>query len=580
MSAESNELSLRQASSSKEVPKAFSFDAVFGAESKQRTVYEEAAFVLVESVLEGYNGTIFAYGQTGSGKTHTMVGLNDDANKGIIPNAFDHVFGSISSIGEWKRFLIRCSYIEIYNEAIHDLLDYSPEARLELKETPQKGVFIKDLSTVIVRSAADTRKTMEKGAANRHIAETMMNKTSSRSHTIFTIYIETMESSTAVVKAGKLNLVDLAGSERQSKTKAEGERLKEATKINLSLSALGNVISALVDGRSSHVPYRDSKLTRLLQDSLGGNTKTVMIACISPAAFNYEETLSTLRYASRAKFIKNKPRINEDPKDALLKEYEGEIKQLKELLEKLSKGVDVREKMKTIANRKSFVKYPEDIGSQGNELSLEVEEGARKDREQAEIELMEKQKQIFSEKEQKEKLEAMIRETEKKVLIGGQKLEQWSREQGRKYEQMKQQFKRQRARQKKLLEQHHIRQEEVERAQQKYESIQDELAHKDSVIRKLRKRVAESSSEIEDVRCERQAEKESVLGLVREQGEELEFLRGLVEIIMTEEEVELVREKAEWDSEGERWFIPEFSLQSKEFALPVLPVKGPGTCYR
>lgn len=135
-------------------------------------------------------------------------------------------------------------------------------------------------------------------------------------------------------KAGKLNLVDLAGSERQSKTQATGIRLKEATKINLSLSALGNVISALVDGRQSHIPYRDSKLTRLLQDSLGGNTKTVMIAAISPADYNLDETLSTLRYASRAKSIKNKPRVNEDPKDALLKQYEDEIKRLKEMLEK------------------------------------------------------------------------------------------------------------------------------------------------------------------------------------------------------------------------------------------------------
>ena len=162
-----------------------------------------------------------------------------------------------------------------------------------------------------------------------------MNKDSSRSHSIFTIYIETSEKSESgdtLFKVGKLNLVDLAGSERQSKTQAVGDRLKEANKINLSLSALGNVISALVDGKSSHIPYRTSKLTRMLQDSLGGNTKTVMIAAISPADYNFEETLSTLRYASRAKNIKNKPVVNEDPKDALLKQYEDEIKHLKMLL--------------------------------------------------------------------------------------------------------------------------------------------------------------------------------------------------------------------------------------------------------
>lgn len=162
-----------------------------------------------------------------------------------------------------------------------------------------------------------------------------MNATSSRSHSIFTLFIEMSEkdeNGEEKFKAGKLNLVDLAGSERQSKTEATGDRLKEAQKINLSLSALGNVISALVDGKSKHIPYRDSKLTRLLQDSLGGNTKTVMIAALSPADYNYDETLSTLRYASRAKQIQNKPKINEDPKDALLREYADEIKKLREVL--------------------------------------------------------------------------------------------------------------------------------------------------------------------------------------------------------------------------------------------------------
>ena len=168
-----------------------------------------------------------------------------------------------------------------------------------------------------------------------------MNKDSSRSHSIFTIYIETSETGPTgetTFKVGKMNLVDLAGSERQSKTQAVGDRLKEAQQINLSLSALGNVISALVDGKSKHIPYRTSKLTRLLQDSLGGNTKTVMIAALSPADYNFDETLSTLRYASRAKNIQNKPTVNEDPKDALLKQYEDEITQLRTLLAQYQNG--------------------------------------------------------------------------------------------------------------------------------------------------------------------------------------------------------------------------------------------------
>merc|ERR1719393_700916 len=175
------------------------------------------------------------------------------------------------------------------------------------------------------------------GLNNRSTGATNMNAESSRSHSIFMVTIEQAcigPDGEEHIRVGKLNMVDLAGSERQSKTGATGERLKEATKINLSLSALGNVISALVDGKSSHIPYRDSKLTRLLQDSLGGNTKTVMVANIGPADYNYDETLSTLRYAYRAKSIKNKPRINEDPKDAMIREFQDEIMRLKEELAK------------------------------------------------------------------------------------------------------------------------------------------------------------------------------------------------------------------------------------------------------
>nr|XP_031320108.1 kinesin-like protein KIF17 isoform X2 [Camelus dromedarius] len=236
---------------------------------------------------------------------------------------------------ENTKFLVRASYLEIYNEDVRDLLGADTKQKLEMKEHPEKGVYVKGLSMHTVHSVAQCEHIMETGWKNRSVGYTLMNKDSSRSHSIFTISIEIYavdERGKDHLRAGKLNLVDLAGSERQSKTGATGERLKEATKINLSLSALGNVISALVDGRCKHIPYRDSKLTRLLQDSLGGNTKTLMVACLSPANNNYDETLSTLRYANRAKNIKNKPRINEDPKDALLREYQEEIKRLKAIL--------------------------------------------------------------------------------------------------------------------------------------------------------------------------------------------------------------------------------------------------------
>jgi len=261
-----------------------------------------------------------------------------DHDKGVIPKSLRHIFAFIGEADKETKFLVRCSYLEIYNEQVLDLLSGKKgDIPLQLKEDPQKGTYVKDLTTVITKGVADTERALFFGLKNRKTGATAMNAESSRSHSIFTVYIETAVDDPTnpkkqKIKAGKLNLVDLAGSERQSKTQAVGVRLDEAKNINLSLSALGNVIKALVDGAHHHIPYRDSKLTRLLQDSLGGNTKTVMMAALSPADYNYDETLSTLRYADRAKSIKNKPRINEDPKDALLREYESEIQQLRDML--------------------------------------------------------------------------------------------------------------------------------------------------------------------------------------------------------------------------------------------------------
>ncbi|XP_065552753.1 kinesin-like protein KIF17 isoform X2 [Lathamus discolor] len=326
---------LQNPAAASEPPKQFTFDGAYCHEHSTEQIYNEIAYPLVEGVTEGYNGTIFAYGQTGSGKSFTMQGVVEpSAQKGIIPRAFEHIFESVQC-AENAKFLMRASYLEIYNEDIRDLLGADTKQKLELKEHPEKGVYVKGLSLHTVHSVVQCEQLMETGCSNRAVGYTLMNKDSSRSHAIFTVNMEICtvdEQGLDHLRAAKLNLVDLAGSERQSKTGAMGEQLKEAIKINLSLSALGNVISALVDGKCKHIPYRDSKLTRLLQDSLGGNTKTLMVACLSPADNNYDESLSTLRYANRAKNIKNKPCINEDPKDTLLREYQEEIKKLKAIL--------------------------------------------------------------------------------------------------------------------------------------------------------------------------------------------------------------------------------------------------------
>lgn len=319
-----------------EPPKQFTFDSVFDWTSSQQAIYEDTSSPIITDVLEGYNGTIFAYGQTGTGKTHTMTGKEDDhKERGIMPRAFEDIFKGVEGDSVKTQFLIRASYLEIYNEECRDLLSKNPKKKLDLHEKPDSGVYVKDLSYFAVKEVSEIREVMNIGMKNRSVRETMMNAVSSRSHSLFTITVERSElgaDGKPHIRVGKLNMVDLAGSERLSKTGASGEGQKEAAKINLSLSTLCHVISALTDPKSTYIPYRDSKLTRLLQDSLGGNTKTVMIANVGPADYNFDETMNTLRYASRAKNIQNKPRINEDPKDALLREYQDEVSKLREQL--------------------------------------------------------------------------------------------------------------------------------------------------------------------------------------------------------------------------------------------------------
>lgn len=251
----------------------------------------------------------------------------DDGPEGIIPRAFEQIWMHINR-SENMNFLVAASYLEIYMEELRDLLQPNTSKSLELREHEKLGVYVPNLHSVHCKNVDEMLSVMAHGNKNRTVGRTNMNEHSSRSHAIFMIKIEMCDLDTNKVKVGKLNLIDLAGSERQAKSGATAERLKEASKINRALSSLGNVISALAEN-SPHIPYRDSKLTRLLQDSLGGNSKTIMIANIGPSAYNYNETLTTLRYSTRAKTIQNKPVKNEDPQDAKLKEYQEEIARLR-----------------------------------------------------------------------------------------------------------------------------------------------------------------------------------------------------------------------------------------------------------
>ncbi|XP_024294621.1 centromere-associated protein E isoform X4 [Oncorhynchus tshawytscha] len=322
--------------------KNFSFDRVFSAEETTLQLYQELAKPLVVSTVEGYNGTIFAYGQTSSGKTFTMMGSS--LTPGVIPLAMEDVFHTIKNCPK-KEFLLRVSYLEIYNETVTDLLcDSWKRKPLEIREGNNKNVYVADLTEELVTSPEQALAWIRKGEKNRHYGKTKMNQRSSRSHTIFRMILESRdrgdsasgENSDCAIIVSHLNLVDLAGTERASQTGAEGTRFKEGCNINRSLFTLGQVIKKLSDEtQKGFTNYRDSKLTRILQNSLGGNAKTVIICTITPVTL--EETLSTLQFASAAKNMKNDPHVTEVSDDgALLRRYRNEIVELKRRLLEVS----------------------------------------------------------------------------------------------------------------------------------------------------------------------------------------------------------------------------------------------------
>merc|ERR1712223_1186744 len=292
--------------------KTYLFDKVLKPNVTQEQVYSAGAHTIVKDVLMGYNGTIFAYGQTSSGKTHTMEGVIGDPDlQGIIPRIVNDIFNHIYGMEENLEFHIKVSYFEIYMDKIRDLLDPS-KVNLAVHEDKNKSVYVKGATERFVSSPEEVLEVIEEGKSNRHVAVTNMNEHSSRSHSVFLINVKQENMENQKKLSGKLYLVDLAGSEKVSKTGAEGNVLDEAKNINKSLSALGNVIAALADGNKSHIPYRDSKLTRILQESLGGNAKTTIVICASPASFNEAETKSTLDFGKRAKTIKNVVGVNEE----------------------------------------------------------------------------------------------------------------------------------------------------------------------------------------------------------------------------------------------------------------------------
>nr|ALP83459.1 kinesin family member 3A [Boleophthalmus pectinirostris] len=555
-----------------EPPKTFTFDTVFGPDSKQLDVYNLTARPIIDSVLEGYNGTIFAYGQTGTGKTFTMEGVRAVPElRGIIPNSFAHIFGHIAKKAEGDtRFLVRVSYLEIYNEEVRDLLGKDQTQRLEVKERPDVGVYIKDLPGYVVNNADGMDRIMTVGHKNRSVGATNMNEHSSRSHAIFTITIECSEKGVdgdQHVRMGKLHLVDLAGSERQ--------RLKEATKINLSLSTLGNVISALVDGKSTHVPYRNSKLTRLLQDSLGGNSKTMMCANIGPADYNYDETISTLRYANRAKNIKNKARINEDPKDALLRQFQKEIEELKKKLEEgeeisgsegsgseeMDEGEDEtgeagegrkrrRGRKKVSADKMVEMQAKIEEERKALEAKLDMEE---EERNKARAELEKREKDLLKAQQEHHRLLEKLSNLEKRVIVGGVDLLAKAEEQEKLLEESNNELEERRRRAEQLRKELEEKEQERLDIEEKYTSLQEEAQGKTKKLKKVWTMLMAAKSEMADLQQEHHREIEDLLENIRRLSRELRLQMLIIDSFIPQEYQEMIENYVHWNEDIGEW---------------------------
>ncbi|KAI9031201.1 P-loop containing nucleoside triphosphate hydrolase protein [Hyaloraphidium curvatum] len=580
------------ASGAAEAPKLFTFDAVFGAASTQSELYDSCARSIVDGVLDGFNGTVMAYGQTGTGKTFAMEGdPTDEEKKGIAPRAFDHIFARIASSPAGSRYLVRASYLEIYNEDIRDLLQPKQQNKLEIREVRPRDaqpkddarpeVYVRGLTSVVVKDAVEIAKLAAIGAKNRAVAGTAMNERSSRSHCIFTVTVERSESASGsgepqesadqVIRVGKLHLVDLAGSERQDKTHATGDRLREANKINLSLSVLGNVIAALVEGgRAGHVPYRDSKLTRLLQDSLGGNSRTLMLATVGPSPMNLEETLSTLRYANRAKNIRNRPHVNQDPKDALIREFQEEIQRLKMQLEAVESGQapigeDGGHAHPAAAGEPGDVPASDFAGRQAeiDASRAAVMQSTTKTQDEKDALLREldaRARELDAERAERGALAEKLRDMEAKLLVGGVSILDRHQEQQQQLARHTAELEERKMRERQMRRELEERAEQTIQIEGSYASLQEEAAAKTKKLKQLWAVLTRQKQEIRNVQELFSREREDLLEVVRSLARELKLKMLVLDACMPEEELSFLEQNAVWREDLGVWTFKGIDL--------------------
>lgn len=541
---------------------------------------------IVESVCQGYNGTIFAYGQTGTGKTFTMEGdFCTDINKGIIPRSFDLMFSLIQGTYN-TNYLIRCSYLELYNEEVRDLLSKTHSQKLDIREDPESGFYVEDLSSWVVKSPAEMVELMLRGRELKVIKGHNMNERSSRSHCIFTIIVENStkdEKGGDHIRKGKLNLVDLAGSERTSKIKddtgAVGGLQKETIHINLSLTALGKVICALVSNKKQHIPYRDSKLTKLLMDSLGGNSKTVMIANIGPADYNYEETVTTLRYADRAKNIKNAPKINEDPKDAMIRQYQEELAKLKQALAAANGGQEISltsldtdntitsESKKKIQELEGKFKAEKDAILKKNEEEKKKIEESKNLVEAEKYKLLEELKKKQEEQEKRnqarEKLVNKLKMLEDKIVPGEQnkkKAEENERLLKKAREELEQREKNRIELQKKIKE----NEENIMKLQVKYHDQDTEIAEKSKLFEILKQKRDIQLKEKEDLQKEHEQQQNDFMVQKKECEKEISKKKAIITALIPRKYLHIIEALLEFNDEKDEWYLKEFEEMDNE----------------
>jgi kinesin family protein 3/17 len=527
----------------------FTYDFAFPENCTQEEIYENTSANIVDGCLQGFNGTIFAYGQTGTGKTYTMDGTILGDNRGIVPRAFEHIFDFMAANAESHKFSITMQYVEIYNEQIRDLLSTKPtQGTLIIREDPNKGFYIQHVEIRTVETMEDLFKFQAEGKQRRVTRSTNMNDESSRSHSIMTLNIETLTEieGGSHVRCARLNLVDLAGSERAAKTGAEGQGFDEGISINYALMVLGNCISALTSRGHTHIPYRDSALTKLLRDSLGGNARTLMIAALGPADYNFQETMSTLRYAENAKKIKNKPKVNMDPKDALLMQYQEEVMRLQAQLKAGTPEGQAEFYAKTIRDMESRVE------KQRKELEAASRMGAE-ERAMLQQKLEERRKELEEERTRQSKFAGRLDELKRFLVKGSGHLKERTEKNEAEIAAIREKLKK-RAEHAAAIERE-IEEKKAKKQQmiEQCSTIQGKVA---MISEKFKETVADYKNlkaKIPEVQKAIQADREVLAGQIDSLNRQLELYTLILENFVPQADVQRWREAAEFDEDEEVW---------------------------